>query len=104
MRLGSCEVDRTRRQATANGKRLDLTPKEFQLLEFFMLRAGDVIRRTALLEEVWGIQFDPESNLVDVHVGNVRRKLRQHVADPKIVTARGVGFCLRLEGVIDPGR
>ena len=54
---------------------LDLTPKEFQLLEFFLLHPEEVVRRTTLLEKVWDMHFDPESNVVDVHVGNLRRKL-----------------------------
>jgi DNA-binding response OmpR family regulator len=95
LRYGPFELDRLRHQASANGKRLDLTAKEFQLFEFFMLHPEDVVRRTTLLEKVWDMHFDPESNVVDVHVGNLRRKLLRYVTDPSIETVRGVGFCLR---------
>ncbi len=95
LRYGPFELDRLRHQASANGKRLDLTAKEFQLFEFFMLHPEEVVRRTTLLEKVWDMHFDPESNVVDVHVGNLRRKLLRNVTDPGIETVRGVGFCLR---------
>ncbi|HET9582382.1 MAG TPA: response regulator transcription factor [Gemmatimonadota bacterium] len=88
------ELDRISHQAKRGGQPLDLTPREFQLLEHFMLRPEEVIRRTELLEKVWSLQFDPGSNVVDVHVGNLRRKLRQK-GDPVIHTIRGVGYMLR---------
>ena len=74
---------------------MDLTPKEFQLLEFFLLHPEEVVRRTTLLEKVWDMHFDPESNVVDVHVGNLRRKLAASSGGNLISTVRGVGFCLR---------
>jgi DNA-binding response OmpR family regulator len=95
LRFGPFELDRLRHQAVVNGKRLDLTAKEFQLFEYFMLHPEAVVRRTTLLEKVWDMHFDPESNVVDVHVGNLRRKLKKHVIDPAIETVRGVGFCFR---------
>ncbi len=95
LRYGPFELDRLRHQAGVEGKRLDLTAKEFQLFEFFMLHPEEVVRRTTLLEKVWDMHFDPESNVVDVHVGNLRRKLMKHTVDPHIETVRGVGFCLR---------
>jgi len=95
LRYGPFELDRLRHHATGSGKRLDLTAKEFQLFEYFMLHPEEVVRRTTLLEKVWDMHFDPESNVVDVHVGNLRRKLLKLVSDPKIETVRGVGFCLR---------
>ncbi|MEZ4588614.1 MAG: response regulator transcription factor [Gemmatimonadales bacterium] len=100
LRYGPFELDRLRHLATAEGKRLDLTAKEFQLFEYFMLHPEEVVRRTTLLEKVWDMHFDPESNVVDVHVGNLRRKLLKHVTDPKIETVRGVGFCLRNQEVL----
>ncbi|MEZ4456642.1 MAG: response regulator transcription factor [Gemmatimonadales bacterium] len=95
LRFGPFELDRLRHQAAIDGNRLDLTAKEFQLFEYFMLHPEEVVRRTTLLEKVWDMHFDPESNVVDVHVGNLRRKLLKHVSDPRIETVRGVGFCLR---------
>ena len=75
LRYGPVTLDRLRHVATVNDKPLDLTPKEFQLLEYFLLHPEEVVRRTTLLEKVWDMHFDPESNVVDVHVGNLRRKL-----------------------------
>ena len=92
---GSLELDRLRHKARASGHLLDLTPREFQLLEHFMLHPEEVIRRTELLEKVWDMHFDPESNVVDVHVGNLRRKLKDAGCDGLIQTVRGVGFCLK---------
>jgi DNA-binding response OmpR family regulator len=95
LRYGVLALDRLRHIATVNDRKLDLTPKEFQLLEHFMLYPEEVIRRTTLLEKVWDMHFDPESNVVDVHVGNLRRKLTQEAGEPLLVTVRGVGFSLR---------
>ena len=92
---GALDLDRLRHKARAGGNLLDLTPREFQLLEHFMLHPEEVIRRTELLEKVWDMHFDPESNVVDVHVGNLRRKLREAGCDGLIQTVRGVGFCLK---------
>jgi two-component system copper resistance phosphate regulon response regulator CusR len=89
------ELDRLKHKAKANGKKLDLTPKEFQLLEHFLLRPEEVIRRTDLLEKVWDLHFDPESNVVDVHVGNLRRKVREAAGVDLLETVRGVGFRLQ---------
>jgi len=99
---GPVELDRLKHTVKVNGKRLDLTPKEFQLLEHFMLRPEDVVRRTELLEKVWDMRFDPESNVVDVHVGNLRRKLRDAAGVDVIHTVRGVGFRLATPDRVDP--
>jgi two-component system copper resistance phosphate regulon response regulator CusR len=92
---GPVELDRLRHKAKVKAKKLDLTPKEFQLLEHFLLRPEEVIRRTELLEKVWDLHFDPESNVVDVHVGNLRRKLREASGVELLQTVRGVGFRLQ---------
>ena len=78
LRHGSLELDRLKHKVRADGKAVDLTPKEFHLLQHFLLHPDEVVRRTELLEKVWDMHFDPESNVVDVHVGNLRRKLRQY--------------------------
>ncbi|MFO7892823.1 MAG: response regulator transcription factor [Longimicrobiales bacterium] len=88
---GDVELDRLKHTATRAGQDLDLTPKEYQLLEYFIMRPEEVIRRTGLLEKVWDLQFDPMSNVVDVHVGNLRKKLRA-LGEPLIHTVRGVGY------------
>jgi two-component system copper resistance phosphate regulon response regulator CusR len=98
LRYGPITLDRLRHVAAVHDQVLDLTPKEFQLLEYFLLHAEEVVRRTALLEKVWDMHFDPESNVVDVHVGNLRRKLTRAAGEPLLATVRGVGFMLRHEG------
>ena len=88
------EVDRVKHKARAGGKSLVLTPKEFQLLEHLLLHSGEVVRRTELLEKVWDLSFDPETNVVDVHVANLRRKLDVAGVNDVIRTIRGVGYQL----------
>ncbi|MBI4419888.1 MAG: response regulator transcription factor [Gemmatimonadetes bacterium] len=92
---GPLELDRLKHTAFASGAKLDLTPREFQLLEHFLLHPAQVVRRTDLLEKVWDMHFDPESNVVDVHVGNLRRKLREAGCNGILQTVRGVGFTLQ---------
>ena len=89
------EIDRVKHEARRSGVLLDLTPKEFRLLEYFMLNPERVVRRTELLEKVWDLTFDPMSNVVDVHVGHLRRKLRSASEEPLLQTIRGVGYMLR---------
>lgn len=95
LRFGEISLDRLRHQALVGDKVLGLTAKEFQLLEYFLLHPEEVVRRTTLLEKVWDMHFDPESNVVDVHVGNLRRKLGSLTDNQRIETVRGVGFALR---------
>lgn len=95
------ELDRVTHVATRKGARLDLTPKEFQLLEFFLLNRERVIRRTELLEKVWDLTFDPMSNVVDVHIAHLRRKLRGSEESTALVhTIRGVGYIFQRD---EPG-
>src|SRR5437773_12254955 len=94
LKYGPVELDRLKHKVRVKGKKLELTPKEFQLLEHFLLRPEEVIRRTELLEKVWDLHFDPESNVVDVHVGNLRRKLQEAAELELLHTVRGVGFRL----------
>jgi DNA-binding response OmpR family regulator len=98
LRYGPITLDRLRHTALINDHKLDLTPKEFQLLEYFLLHPEEVVRRTTLLEKVWDMHFDPESNVVDVHVGNLRRKLTEGSGEQLLSTVRGVGFSLRRNG------
>jgi DNA-binding response OmpR family regulator len=86
------QLDRLKHIATRGGVRLDLTPKELHLLEFFMLNAERVVRRTELLEKVWDLHFDPMSNVVDVHVGHLRTKVHEAGRTPLIHTVRGAGY------------
>jgi DNA-binding response OmpR family regulator len=102
--FGEIALDRLRHVVTVGGRPLDLTPKEFQLLEYFLLHPDEVVRRTTLLEKVWDMHFDPESNVVDVHVGNLRRKLTGAAGRQLIQTVRGVGFVLRESAPETAGR
>jgi two-component system copper resistance phosphate regulon response regulator CusR len=94
LRVADLELDMSRQRATRAGRPLDLSPKEFVLLALLARRAGEPVSRAAITEQVWDIDFDPESNVVDVHV----RRLRAKVDDPfetKLVhTVRGVGYVL----------
>jgi DNA-binding response OmpR family regulator len=101
LRYGPLELDRLKHRARVNGQALELTPKEFHLLQHFLLHAEEVVRRTELLEKVWDMHFDPESNVVDVHVGNLRRKLRDATGLELIHTVRGVGFRLERPDSVD---
>ena len=94
LRCGPISLDRLRHTVRVRDRQLDLTVKEFQLLEHFMLHPEEVVRRTTLLEKVWDMHFDPESNVVDVHVGNLRRKLTRAAGEALLRTVRGVGFRL----------
>ena len=87
-------VDRVAHRATVDGKRMDLTPKEFSLLAYLLLHAESVVTRTELLEKVWDFHFDPGSNVVDVHIARLRGKLRRHGAQARLATVRGAGFML----------
>lgn len=92
---GTVRLEPKTRRAFIGERRLRLTPKEFVLLERFLLAPERTITRTELLEKVWDIHFDPGSNVVDVHVARLRRKLRGAETEaPAIVTIRGVGFAL----------
>src|SRR6476620_4082957 len=95
LRYGPLAMDRLRHEVKVDEERLDLTAREFQLLEYMLLHPEEVVRRTTLLEKVWEMHFDPGSNVVDVHVGNLRRKLMQAAGEPLLGTVRGVGFTLR---------
>jgi DNA-binding response OmpR family regulator len=97
LQYGALALDRMRHICRWDDQPLDLTPKEFQLLEYFLLHPEEVVRRTTLLEKVWDLHFDPGSNVVDVHVGNLRRKLEAAAGIPLLQTVRGVGFILRAE-------
>jgi len=103
LHYGPIMMDRLQHRATVNGTRLDVTPKEFQVLEYFLLHAEEVVRRTTLLEKVWDMHFDPESNVVDVHIGNLRRKLAAAAGEQLLQTVRGVGFVLRRENEVAGG-
>jgi len=92
--FGGIVLDRRRRQVTIDGHSQRMTPKEFALLDYLMMRAEEVVTRTELLEKVWDLHFDPGSNVVDVHVARLRAKLRLANAPVHLDTVRGIGFML----------
>lgn len=100
LRYDDVELDRIQHSAHRGGRNLKLTAKEFQLLEYFLLHPEEVVRRTHLLEKVWDLHFDPMSNVVDVHVAKLRRKLTAVGESALIHTMRGVGYILSKE---EPG-
>ena len=95
--LGDLQVDRLRRTITCAGTPLRLTPKEYALLEYFLLNPERIVTRTELLEKVWDMHFDPGSNVVDVHVARIRGKLQGAGCSATIATLRGSGFMLSAE-------
>jgi two-component system OmpR family response regulator len=83
-----------RREARRGGERIDLQPREFQLLEYLMRHAGQVVTRTMLLEGVWDYHFDPQTNVIDVHISRLRSKIDRGFDRPLLHTVRGVGYRL----------
>jgi two-component system OmpR family response regulator len=77
------------------GRDIELLPREFQVLVYLVRNEGQVVSRATLLQQVWDLHFDPMTNIIDVYVGRVRRKVDGQQAYPLIHTVRGVGFCLR---------
>ena len=92
--VGGLLLDRRKRQAIIDGRTIQMTPKEFALLDYLVLKAEEVVTRTELLEKVWDLHFDPGSNVVDVHVARLRAKLRTARAGVSVDTVRGIGFVL----------
>lgn len=88
------EVDLLTRKVTRNGREITLTPREFQILEYFLRRKNRVVSRTMLLEGVWDYHFDPNTNVVDVHISKLRRQLDEGDAAPLIETVRGAGYMM----------
>jgi len=95
LRVGDLELDLISRTAHRGGREIDLLPREFQVLEYLVRNQGQVVPRAMLLQHVWDLHFDPTTNVIDVYVGRVRRKIDDSQAYPLIHTVRGVGFCLR---------
>lgn len=94
LRVEDLELDLVRHKATRGGKALDLTVKEFSLLALLVQRTGEVIARTLLLEQVWDVNFDGDTNVIDVAVGRLRKKLDDAFPTKLIHTVRGVGYVL----------
>jgi two-component system, OmpR family, response regulator len=94
LRVDDLELDLLSRSARRGRRSLDLLPREFRLLEYLVRHEGDTATRAMLFEHVWGYRFDPRTNLIDVHVGRLRRKVDGPGEPPLIRTVRGIGFVL----------
>jgi two-component system OmpR family response regulator len=93
--VGDLDMDLLARTVTRAGKTIDLLPREFRLLEYLMRHAGHIVTRTMLLEKVWDHHFDPQTNVIDVHVSRLRQKIDKGFVDPLLHTVRGAGYVLR---------
>jgi two-component system OmpR family response regulator len=98
LRVGDLKLDLVSRTVSRGGRDIDLLPREFQVLEYLVRNEGHVVPRAMLLQHVWDLHFDPTTNIIDVYVGRVRRKVDSQQAYPLIHTIRGVGFCVRAPG------
>jgi two-component system, OmpR family, response regulator len=94
LRVGELEMDLIGRTVQRQGKEIDLQPREFQLLEFMMRHAGHSVTRTMLLEKVWEYHFDPQTNVIDVHISRLRSKIDKGFDRPMLQTVRGAGYRL----------
>ena len=95
LQVGDLELDLLTRGAKRNGSDIDLQPREFRLLEYLMKHAGQVVTRTMLLENVWDYHFDPQTNVIDVHISRLRSKIDKNFGDPLLHTVRGAGYTIR---------
>jgi two-component system OmpR family response regulator len=94
LKAGDLEMDLLRREVRRAGKPIDLQPREFQLLEFLLRHVGQVVTRTMLLEGVWDYHFDPQTNVIDVHISRLRSKIDKGFERPLLHTVRGAGYRL----------
>ena len=97
LEFADLKIDLLSRTVTRAGQKIDLQPREFSLLECLMRHAGQVVTRTMLLEIVWEYFFDPQTNVVDVHISRLRQKIDKSFSPPLLHTVRGAGYVLRVE-------
>lgn len=95
LRLGDLEMDLLTRRVRRGAREIDLKPQEFRLLQYLLRHAGKVVTRTMLFENVWDYHFDPQTNVIDVHISRLRAKIDEGAAYPLIHTIRGAGYSLR---------
>jgi two-component system OmpR family response regulator len=95
VRVGDLELDRLAHTVKRAGTPIPLQPREYRLLEYLMRNAGKVVTRTMLLEEVWDYHFDPQTNVIDVHISRLRSKIDKDFGEPMLQTVRGAGYLLR---------
>ncbi len=95
LKVGDLEIDLLSRRVTRGDAIIDLQPREFKLLEFLMRHAGQTVTRTMLLEKVWGYHFDPQTNVIDVHISRLRAKIDKDFDTALLQTIRGAGYCMQ---------
>ena len=95
LQVADLEVDLLARRVVRSGQEIELQPREFRLLEYLMKHAGQVVTRTMLLENVWEYHFDPQTNVIDVHISRLRAKIDKNFDEPLLHTVRGAGYSLR---------
>ncbi|MCT8991614.1 response regulator transcription factor [Chelativorans sp. SCAU2101] len=96
-RVGDLELDRLSHTVRRGGQDIVLQPREFRLLEYLMRHAGQVVTRTMLLENVWDYHFDPQTNVIDVHISRLRGKIEKGFDKPVLHTVRGAGYMIRAD-------
>ena len=97
LRVADLTLDRLSHKVTRRAEEIVLQPREFRLLEYLMQNAGKVVTRTMLLEHVWDYHFDPQTNVIDVHISRLRSKIDKGFAQPLLHTVRGAGYMIRDE-------
>jgi len=95
LRVADLEMDLLKREVTRAGRPIALQPREFRLLEYLLRHTGQVVTRTMLLEQVWDYHFDPQTNIIDVHISRLRGKIDREFDTPLLHTVRGAGYMLR---------
>jgi two-component system OmpR family response regulator len=95
LKVGELEIDLLARSVRRAGVEIELLPREFRLLEVLARHAGHVVTRTMLLEQVWDYHFDPQTNVIDVHISRLRQKIDKGHTKPMLHTVRGAGYCLK---------
>jgi two-component system OmpR family response regulator len=95
LKVGELEIDLLARTVRRGTVEIELLPREFRLLEYLARNAGHVVTRTMLLEQVWDYHFDPQTNVIDVHISRLRQKIDKGYAKPMLHTVRGAGYCLK---------
>ena len=95
--VGDLQMDLKSRKVSRGSRAIVLQPREFQLLEYLMRHVGQVVTRTMLLENVWDYHFDPQTNIVDVHISNLRQKIESQGETPLVKTVRGAGYMMTAE-------
>ena len=98
LRVADLELNVIARRVTRGGREIALTAREFQLLEYLLRRVGQVVTRTMLLEAVWNLHFDPQTNLIDVHISRLRQAIDRGYDVPLLHTIRGAGYVIREPG------